>query len=41
MMFIFLDQGMAQKTLIYKSTWLVVKEGREEALQKNEHNMMQ
>ena len=29
MMFITLDQGMAQKTLIYKLTWFVIKEGRE------------
>ena len=28
MMFITLDQGMAQKTLIYKLTWFVIKEGR-------------
>ena len=37
-MFIVLDQGMAQKTLIHKSTWFVVKEG---SSTKNEHNMMQ
>ena len=34
MMFITLDQGMAQKTLIYKLTWFIIKEGRKEALQK-------
>ena len=27
-MFITLDQGMAQKTLIYKLTWFVIQEGR-------------
>ena len=40
MMFISLDQGMAQKTL-HIQVDMVCNKGRKEALQKNEHTMMQ